>query len=248
MENDEGIEKLYFELASESRLNILRELRGESLRMQEIARRLDMTATEVFRQLQRLSGVFLVHRQPEGTFTITQYGRLVLHLSSSLEFISKHRDFFMNHDVWRLPIQFVDRMGELSQTNLVMDSVDSINRCVQVFLEAEKYAWGLSEHGRGPEHVNPQMIERIHEGVKVKLLIPEKYLSTETQHTDLKNVEMRGLPEIPAVMVISENEAAVCFRFIGGRLDYAGFFGKDPAFLGWARDLFQHYWDMGKRV
>ena len=53
LENDEGVEKLFFELASESRLSILRELQIENLKMQEIARRLDVTATEAFRQLQQ---------------------------------------------------------------------------------------------------------------------------------------------------------------------------------------------------
>src|SRR3989337_1456236 len=91
LENNEGIEKLFFELASESRLGILRELQKENLKMQEIARRLDVTATEAFRQLQRRSEALLVQKQPEGTFAITQYGKLMLQLSSSLDFVFRHR-------------------------------------------------------------------------------------------------------------------------------------------------------------
>jgi len=60
LENNEWLGKLLFELASESRLVILRELQKENLKMQEIARRLDVTATEAFRQLQRLSTSSLV--------------------------------------------------------------------------------------------------------------------------------------------------------------------------------------------
>ena len=103
MENDEGAEKLFFELASESRLSILRELRSQNLKMQEIARRLDVTATEAFRQLERLSAALLVQRQPDGTFAIAEYGKMVLQLSSSLEFANKHKDYFSTHDVMRLP-------------------------------------------------------------------------------------------------------------------------------------------------
>ena len=51
MGEESGLEKLFFELASESRLGILRELQKENLKMQEIARRLDVTPTEAFRQL-----------------------------------------------------------------------------------------------------------------------------------------------------------------------------------------------------
>jgi hypothetical protein len=46
-----------------------------------------------------------------------------------------------------------------------------------------------------------------------------------------QNVEVRVLPDIPVVIGLTENGAAMCFRFIEGRMDYAGFVGKDPAFL-----------------
>ncbi len=78
MEDNIGLEKLFFELASESRLSILRELKKENLKMQEIARRLDVTPTEAFRQLERLSTAVLVQRQPDGMFALTEYGKLVL--------------------------------------------------------------------------------------------------------------------------------------------------------------------------
>src|SRR4030066_1807393 len=105
MGNEAGIEKLFFELASESRLGILRELEKENLKMQEIARRLDVTATEAFRQLERLSAALLVQKQPAGTFALAEYGKLVLQTSSSLSFISKHKDYFSTHDIMRLPCQ-----------------------------------------------------------------------------------------------------------------------------------------------
>ena len=46
MEEPEGLDVLFFELASESRLNILHELCNFNLKMQDIARKLDLTATE----------------------------------------------------------------------------------------------------------------------------------------------------------------------------------------------------------
>ena len=62
MENREGIEKLYFELASESRLDLLRELNEKNWKMNDVARKLDLTTTETYRQLQRLTEAKLVER------------------------------------------------------------------------------------------------------------------------------------------------------------------------------------------
>jgi predicted transcriptional regulator len=248
LENDEGIEKLFFELASESRLGILRELQTKSLKMQEIARRLDVTATEAFRQLQRLSGALLVQKRPEGTFAITQYGKLVLQLSSSLEFVSKHKDYFSTHDIMRLPYQFVNRIGELSQTNLITDTMESINKGERMFMEAEQYGWGLVE-GVVPELMGPIMNERVRKGIKFKFLVPESHLPTNVSPpATAQNVELRALFDIPAIIALTEKEAAICFRLIGGKMDYAGFIGKDPIFLNWVKDLFLYYWDKGKRA
>jgi predicted transcriptional regulator len=244
MGNNEVMEKLFFELASESRLSILHELQTKNLKMNEIARRLDVTATEAFRQLQRLSEAMLVQRQPEGTYAITDYGKLVLHLCSSFEVASKHREYFLSHDVWRIPLQFLNRLGELSQTRLIMDSMENINRGERMFIDAEQYAWGLAE-GRIPELMDPIMDQKIAKGLQVKMIIPEADLST-VPALKTPNVEVRGISDIPVILGITEKGATVCFRFIGGRVDYAGFSGKDPAFLNWAKDLFLYYWKKGK--
>ncbi len=244
----EGVEKLFFELASESRLSIMRELQTTNLKMNEIARRLDVTATEAFRQLQRLSEAMLVQKQPDGTFTTTGYGKLVLHLSSSFGFVSKYREYFLTHDVWQIPRQFVNRIGELSQTTLVMDAMENISRGEKMFIEAEQYAWGLAE-GHVPVLMDPIMSEKIGEGLKLKMLIPVSHLqAAKTQPVPPQNVELRCLPSIPAIIGITEKEATVCFRFIGGRTDYAGFSGNDPTFLNWTKDLFLYYWEKGKQA
>jgi predicted transcriptional regulator len=248
LENDEGVEKLFFELSSESRLDILRELQIKSLKMQEIARRLNVTPTEAFRQLQRLSEALLVQKQTEGTFAITQYGKLMLQLSSSLDFVFKHKNYFSTHDVCRLPHQFVNRIGELSQTNLIMDTIEGLNKAERMFIEAEQYTWGLAE-GRVPELMGPIMNEQIRKGLKVRMLVLESFLPPNAiPPANLPNLEIRTLSEIPTIIALTEKEAAICFHLIGGRTDYGGFYGKDPMSLNWVKDLFLYYWDKGKRA
>lgn len=244
MENKEILEKLFFELASESRLSILHELQTENLKMNEVARRLDMTATEAFRQLQRLSEAKLVQKQPEGTFTVTGYGRLVLQLSSAYKFVSKQREYFLTHDVWSIPVQFINRLGELSNADLILDAMDNINKGEKMFITAKQHAWGIAE-GRIPELMNPIMDEKIKKGLKIKMIIEESLLA-KVPPIKMSNVELRGIKKIPLIMASTENAATACFRFNDGRLDYGGFYGKDPAFLNWVNDLFLYYWQKAK--
>lgn len=240
----ENLEKLFFELASENRLIILNILTTENLKMQEIANRLDVTATEVFRQLQRLTEVSLVERLPDGSYTITMYGRLVLHLSSSYSFLSKHREYFLNHDIWTIPEPFINRMGELGETKL-LNTVESFNKSISIFLDAEEYAWGLSERGEGTDSIDPLVDKQIEEGLPFKLMVPENILSDAVSQSTSKYIEVRGFKECPAVIVLNENEAMIFFKFKTGRIDYTGFYSDDPVFMNWARELFTYYWDKG---
>ena len=96
MEDQERIERLYFELASESRLGILHELSKQDGKMREIARKLELTTTEAFRQLQRLNDALLVQKKPEGTYAITEYGLLVLQFSAFLNSFTIVETVFLN--------------------------------------------------------------------------------------------------------------------------------------------------------
>jgi predicted transcriptional regulator len=46
---------------------------------------------------------------------------------------------------------------------------------------------------------------------------------------------------------MNEEMAGICFRELGARIDYAGFFGSDPVFRSWVEDLFTYYWTKGER-
>jgi predicted transcriptional regulator len=248
LENDSGPEKLFFELASESRLAILRELQKENLKMQEIARRLDVTATEAFRQLERLSTASLVQRQPDGSFAISEYGKIVMQLSSSLEFVSKHKDYFSTHDIMRLPIQFISRLGELSQADLSTDTIANLNKCQQAFLEAEEFGCGMAE-GTIPELMATKMDEKIQTGLSFKFLLPESRFPSDGSLVEVpKNVQMRALSELPVVIVVTEKFAGICFLQVGGKVDYAGFFGDDLTFVNWVKDLFMYYWEKSNQT
>jgi predicted transcriptional regulator len=47
-------------------------------------------------------------------------------------------------------------------------------------------------------------------------------------------------------MLISEKSAAINLVSIDAREDNVLFYGTDPTFLRWAKDLFDYYWERGK--
>jgi len=115
MGNGQSLDALFFELASQDRLSILLELCSNNFKMQDIARKLDLTATEASRQLQRMNKFGLIERKSDGTYATSNFGKLMLDLSESMEFALKNKKYFSEHNVWQLPNSFVYRLGELIQ-------------------------------------------------------------------------------------------------------------------------------------
>jgi len=96
--------------------------------MNDLSRKLNQTTTETFRQLQRLMEAKLVEKQPEGTYGVTEYGRLVLELTDPLKFLLKNKDYFVAHDIRRLPHQFIMRLDALSGAQLLLGMVESTQK------------------------------------------------------------------------------------------------------------------------
>lgn len=246
MDNNERLDLLFFELASEDRLSILRELNKTSLKMQDIARKLDLTATEASRQLQRMSKAELIERLPEGLYTVTQFGKLILSLSSSLEFVLKHKQYFQNHNIWRLPSSFISRLGELSQGVLLMEMGIVLVRWEELIKAAEEHLWIMTPQ-RIPSLV--RVIEERHlQGVKLRYITTEQLVSTYTKSMLIgQNIERRIFDDFDFGILATEKEAMLGLPLMDGTPNPSGFFGHDSVFLKWVHDLFLYYWDQAKK-
>jgi predicted transcriptional regulator len=245
VENQEGIEKLFFELASESRMSILLKLHERSWKMRELGESLDLTTTEAFRQLQRLSKASFVSKNVDGSYSLTPFGKLVLFLSPSFEFIFKHKQYFLEHDIWQLPSEFIFRIGELNRGILKTELSEVVKLIEEMIKDAEDHIWTLTRqvfavHARAIE-------ERFQEGVKFRSLHPKGMIPTEIDYAEFKHyIERRYLPKISEVVVVTEKEAMLALPLMDGNLDFAAFFGKDSNFKKWVADLYMHYWEQGE--
>ena len=217
----------------------------EKLKMNEIARKIDITATEASRQIQRLQDELIIQKQPDGAYTLTNYGQLVLHFFPSFDFIFKYRQYFLVHDVWQLPYQFISRLGELSQGTLCTEIAETVNRIENMMRSSEDHVWVITDQVMAV-HSNV-MTEQISKGVKFKSLIHERLIHSSQVKLFGKNVERRILASIPGLFSITEKEALVSLLAMDGKLSPSGFFGSDPLFMKWANDLFLYYWDQANR-
>ena len=213
--------------------------------MNEIARKTDITATEASRQIQRLVDELILQKHPDGAYFLTNYGRLVLHFLPSLEFIFKHKQYFLIHDIWQLPYQFINRLGELSQGILFTGVAEVVNRIENMMKLSDDYVWVLTDQAMTTH--SDVMNEKILKGIKFRSLIHERLVNSSQVRVFGKNVERRLLSSIPALVVVTEKEAFFSFLSMDGKIDPSGFFGTDPIFMKWVVDFYLYNWDLTNR-
>ena len=247
MAESEGVDRVFFELASESRLCILRELSAKNYKMQELARKLDLTDTEAFRQLQRLSEALLIQRQPDGAYAITQYGKLLMQFSLSFEFAAKHKSCLLTRDIWRIPEPFVNRLGELAHADLNTNTLEMLNSVELLIKNVESHLWIMSNQPMNL--MGSGITERYQKNpFTIRIICDEASAPLFENTQEIKGVlEKRVIPALPVTMVLSEKYAGVNLLSLDGRADSAIFYGKDRSLMKWSNDLFLYYWDQAKR-
>ena len=87
----EALCDLLFEFSSVERMNIMKTLLEEHLKLSHISKNLDMTITETSRHRQRLTDIQLIQKEMDGVFALTPLGELALSLFSSFELVSNHK-------------------------------------------------------------------------------------------------------------------------------------------------------------
>ncbi len=245
-EDEEGdISKILFELASSRRASILFEVERQSLKMQQIAKSLDMNVTEVFRHLQRLSDARLVEKQVNGKYAITSLGNLTIGLLSDLNFILKYGDYFLDHIISCLPYEFVNRLGELSDGEFSDNTLSTLNRVRNIVYEAEEYIFALAEQSES-SHVQVTN-DKVSKGLEFKFIMQQSLSETIKVTPEVEHLKQRRiLQRICVTLLITEKESVVHFRRQNGEMHYTGFFGKDERFRKWTRDLFKYYWEQAE--
>ena len=241
-EEDEEISKILFELASNRRASILFEIETKPLKMQQIAKSLDMNVTETFRHLQRLTDAKLVEKKVDGTFTTTSLGNLAINHLSSLNFILKYGDFFLEHNLSCLPYEFVNRICELSGGEFCGDTLTTLNRVRNMVCDAEEYIWAISEQSES-SHVEVAN-EKVSKGLQFRFIMQENLAKTIKITQEVEHLkERRWLERTCVTFLITGKESVVHFRRNNGEMHYIGFFGRDGKFRKWTRDLFMYYWE-----
>jgi predicted transcriptional regulator len=247
----EELGELLFDLSSTDRVTLLMEIKKERLRLSKLAARLSATVQETSRHLLRLTHASLIEKDSEGLYFLTAYGRAILKFIPSMDFLSRHRKYFISHDVTSLPPSFLERIGDLSESAYVEKLGGVLGHTQQVMNEAKEFVWLMADQILTILDINSQqrLLER---RISTRVIIPAKEFTSRQSSANLtmpENMEMRLADQVSAGIAMNDSMAGVVLPELSGKVDFScGFAGTNQSFYGWCRDLFLYHWEQAKKL
>ncbi len=248
----------FLELSSEQRLGILLRLFEKRYKIAVMAKELDATVPEVFRNFERLGKAGLIEKNAEGDYSITTYGKIICGQIPSLSFLSQNKKYFKTHDFGDTPLKFLQRIGALSEGQYIKGVVKVLECWKDIIKNADEYILNiLYEVPYNLDMLEP-LAKKVTKGVKVNSVFSESAIIPKERKEVIEklgfrklieegHIERRMKEEVKVVLVLNEKEAFVMFPTIGGEVDMSEmFYSNVPLFHEWCLDYFKYCWDAAR--
>ena len=253
----ERLAELLFILASTDRLTLLSELHNAKLRSGHLTVKLSATPQETSKHLMRLRDANLIEKDSDGFFSLTVFGKIIVNLIPSFRFLAQNRDYFLSHDISSLPLEFIERLGEI-QEGQHTDNVGSvIAHLQQVVQSAEEYIWLMADHRLGnQEYVTKSGKLETNATMTWRVILPTgsninwtEVRRTAGIHKDRIEYHLiEDSDDIKIGIAMNEKIAGVVFPDTKGKIDFnGGFRSNNPLFHKWCKDLFVYHWNQKGR-
>ncbi|MGD1838938.1 MAG: helix-turn-helix transcriptional regulator [Nitrososphaeraceae archaeon] len=251
-------EEIFTSLANSQRLAILHVLSRKEMTLSSLAKELNVTVQEVHRNLNKLTNTNVIEKNSNNYFSLTVFGNMLIKNISSINFLSKNKKYFSEHDFHQIPLKFIHRIGSLEVSDFITGFVAIIEYIKRMYNNCDEYICSIL----------PQVpLELIHTAIplvknkKIKLkhilpvdaLIPKKseeFLVNEGYDQLIKHgkIERRMINKSYIGLVLTEKQAAVMFPTIDGKTDMNFMFCNDIStdngiFHEWCLDYFLDMWN-----
>ena len=257
MKKESDIADLFMEIASELRYNILKKLDEKDQKQSHIAKDLGMTLPESHRQFERLAKIRLISKTSDGLYSITSFGHILLEHLGSLEFLTKHKNYFVSHTLGDLPSKFAKRLSDLNACDVVEGAFVLNEKMIQIAKDG-KYLKVISAHVP-PDAFRKGLNSAKKTGKQVSIIyakntiIPKGFKDEFTGKTVKELIsngtyERKMVDRVQVYVVLNDKTALVLFPDIKGNVDLnIGFVSNESAFHGWCLDYHQYLWERAGR-
>ncbi|MCH8834083.1 MAG: transcriptional regulator [Thaumarchaeota archaeon] len=252
-EQDNSLSEVFMELAGESRYAILLMLEEQKQRSVQLAKELNLTIQETHRNTVRLADAGLIKKDSDGFFSLTPYGRIMVSQLGSFGFLNKYKEYFGEHFPSDLPSKFLQRIGNLSNCELIHGNFAIVDKWLSLAEDAKEYLRIMT--AQIPPQFFKLWVSKAKKGLQIFLMhgentIAPKGFKKELDSSVIRNLISEGIykrkmvKKIQTMMVMNEKRGILFFPDSKGESDmYYAFISDDPDFHEWCVDYFDYIWN-----
>jgi predicted transcriptional regulator len=228
-------------------------LNHKQYRLSQLANELDATMQEAHRNVTRLIESGLVSKDSEGDLVLTTYGKTIMSLIPSYDFLFNQKQYFLEHSLSNLPLKFIQRIGALHNCEVVHGVMAILQRWKMLYTNSSKYIKEIM--AQVPLDLIETASNRVQNGVKFSYIFASNAVIPKGRGQILKKigwrsliakglVERRMLNEVKLMTIFNEKQACVLFPNLKGEPDLnMMFYGEDNEFHNWCEDFFGYQWE-----
>jgi predicted transcriptional regulator len=244
---------LFSVLSNEIRRSMIFSLYEEDMTMSQLAKKFNMTLQAMQKHVPKVIKTDLVKKNTDGKMSLTDIGYVLAHQIPSIEFLSDNNSYLKTHSLSSLPVQFLQRIGDLKKFEMV-SKFENSEKYADFLIEAEEYIKILS--AQNYFDLNTDVVSEI---LKKKIRISQ--ISDEPTIVSLryekgKKSKKKISPtdgifgkkitkNVPLITCISKKSACLGFLYENGTIDSNNLmWSKDQKFISWCNDFFDHVWKL----
>lgn len=252
--DSENVANQFLELSSQQRLNIVLKLAENKYRVSVMAKELNATVPEVFRNFERLAKAELIYKDSDGNYHLTTYGKTMCSCIPSITFLSQNKKYFKDHDFGDIPQKFIQRIGALVSGQYVKGFVKVQEYWEDIYKNANEYIFNILYEVSYSSDLVESLVEKLKNNVKVNSIFSEAAIIPKERRKILDKIdfkkfiekgtlEKRMKKDVKVVIILNEKEAGIIFPTIDGDVELnAMFYSNYPLFHEWCRDYFNYCW------
>jgi predicted transcriptional regulator len=256
----ENTARTFFELGSAQRIAILFKIAEVRCNLAKLSKDLGCTMPEVRRNIIRLTNSGFIERESDGTFLLTTFGKTILEQISTLDFLSRNKDYFSDHAFSSLPLKFIKRVGSLSNSKLISGLVSIDESLKDIYNRSQEYVYAMIPEV--PIDLIESIVARLkkveNKGFRFSYILPTHATVPKRRKELLEalgfdellkkgTVERKMVNSLLIGVVLNDKQACVMFPRIqrNDKIEVdmnSMFYGEDPDFHEWCLDYYRYIW------
>jgi predicted transcriptional regulator len=262
-EEKKGAHKILQVLAcSDLRKSLAETLRGgQSLTLSQLSERVGASSPAAVHALRELAKEQLTYQDEKRNYALTNIGEIVMRkleeINVGINTLSKHRQFWLEHDLSGIPSSLLDKIGCLADSEVITSTPTDLFKIMSVYnllLENAKEVRGVTPFFT--EDMPASFIELVGKGGDIELVVTPEVLDAVLKHVD--SSELKKALQTNLKFFTIETPPALAFTVTDYFIEL-GFFRPDGMYdwskellsysegsLSWGRELYQYYVDRAK--